>query len=169
MDSDSGNAARTESERKSDLELVVARSFAAPVGIVFAAWTQPDLLRLWWVPKSCGITFIACETDARTGGTYKFVFSHPASEAPMTFFGRYIEATPHSRLVWTNEEGVEGAVTTVTFAAQDGQTRVVMNDTYTSAQALEEAVASGSTSGFAESFAQLDDLLRDLGPGFEGV
>jgi len=31
----------------------------------------------------------------------------------MEFFGRYIEVTPHSRLVWTNDEGGEGgAVTT---------------------------------------------------------
>jgi hypothetical protein len=49
------------------------------------------------------------------GGTYRFVFSHAAPEQPMAFFGRYIEMTPHSRIVWMNEESRDGAVSTVTF------------------------------------------------------
>jgi uncharacterized protein YndB with AHSA1/START domain len=42
--------------------------------------------------------------DVRVGGSYRLVFGHPASEQPMAFFGKYIEVTPPSRLVWTNEE-----------------------------------------------------------------
>jgi uncharacterized protein YndB with AHSA1/START domain len=82
----------------------------------------------------------------------------------MAFFGRYIEVTPHSRLVWTNDEGGEGgAVTTVTFEERGGETLVVMHDLYPSKEALDAAVASGSTSGMPETFAQLDELLVDLG------
>ena len=87
--------------------------------LVFEASTKPELLQRWWAPKSFGVSFISCEADVRAGGSYRFVFGHPASEQPMEFFGRYIEVTPHSRLVWTNDEGGEGgeggAVTTVTF------------------------------------------------------
>jgi uncharacterized protein YndB with AHSA1/START domain len=112
------------------------------------------------MPKSCGASFIACETDARTGGTYRFVFSHPASEQPMEFFGRYIEVAPHSRLVWTNDEGGEGgSVTTVTFEERGAQTLVVMRDRYPSKEALDGAIASGSTCGFSEAFDQLDEVL----------
>jgi uncharacterized protein YndB with AHSA1/START domain len=79
----------------------------------------------------------------------------------MAFFGSYIEATPHSRLVWTNDEGGEdGAVTTVTFEDRGGETRVVMHDLHPSKEALDEAIASGSTCGMAETFTQLDELLR---------
>jgi len=39
--------------------------------------------------------------SGRAGGAYCFVFGHPDSERPMEFFGKYVEATPHSRLVWT--------------------------------------------------------------------
>jgi uncharacterized protein YndB with AHSA1/START domain len=118
----------------------------------------------WWAPKSFGVSFLSCDADVRIGGTYRFVFSHPASEQPMTFFGRYIEVTPHSRLVWTNDEGVEGgAVTTVTFEEKAGQTLVVMHDLYPSKQALDDAIASGSTSGMGEIFEQLEDLLVTLG------
>jgi Uncharacterized conserved protein len=154
----------TTAERKSERELVVTRWFNGPVRIVFEAWTKPELLQRWWAPKSCGISFITCEADVRTGGRYRFEFGHPASEQPMAFFGRYIEVIPNSRLVWTNEEGGEGgAITTVTFEERGGETLVVLHDLYPSKEALDEAIASGSTSGTEESFGQLDELLVTLG------
>ena len=155
---------RTSVERKSERELVVTRTFNGPARIVFEAWTTPELLKRWWAPKSFGVSFISCEADVRTGGTYRFMFGHPASEQPMEFFGRYIEVTPPSRLVWTNDEGVEGgAVTTVTFEERAAETLVVMHDLYPSKEALDAAIASGATSGFGETFEQLDDLLVTLG------
>jgi len=82
----------------------------------------------------------------------------------MSFFGRYVEVTPPSRLVWTNDEGEEGgAVTTVTFEERGGETLVVMRDLYPSQKALDDAIASGSTSGAGEQFEQLDQLLVALG------
>ena len=150
----------TSVERESDRELVVTRLFNGPARIVFDAWTKPELLPRWWTPKSFGLTVISCEIDARTGGGYRLVFGHPSSEQPMEFFGRYVEVTPHARLVWTNDEGDDNAaLTTVTFEERGSQTLVVFRDLYPSKEALDEAVASGSTSGFAESFQQLEDLL----------
>jgi uncharacterized protein YndB with AHSA1/START domain len=155
---------RTTVERKSERELVVTRIFNGPPRIVFEAWTKPELLMRWWAPKSFGISFISCDADVRAGGTYRFVFGHASSERPMEFFGRYIEVTPRSRLVWTNDESGEGgAVTTVTFEERGAQTLVVMRDLYPSKEALDAAIASGSTSGFDETFAQLDELLASLG------
>src|SRR6516162_9978539 len=112
----------TTVERKSERELVVTRTINGPARIVFEAFTKPELLRQWWVPKSSGLSLIACEADVRVGGRYRLVFRHGASE-PMEFYGRYVEVTPHTRLVWTNDEGNEGgAVTTVTFAEKHGKT-----------------------------------------------
>jgi uncharacterized protein YndB with AHSA1/START domain len=150
----------TAVERKSERELVVTRTFNGPARIVFRAWTTPELLMRWWAPKSFGVSFISCEADYRTGGSYRFVMGHPASDQPMAFFGRFIEVTPPSRLVWTNEEGgADGSVTTVTFEERGGQTLVVVHDLYPSKEALDAAIASGSTSGFGEQFEQLDALL----------
>ncbi|HWB83183.1 MAG TPA: SRPBCC family protein [Bryobacteraceae bacterium] len=154
---------RTTVERKSERELVVTRVFDGPAHIVFEAWTKPELLKRWWVPPSCGVSFLSCEADVRTGGTYRFVFSHAAAEQPMAFFGKYLEVTPNSRLVWTNEESDEGAVTTVTFEEKGGKTLVVMHDLYPSKEALDNAIASGSTTGAGEQFKQLDELLVTLG------
>jgi len=155
---------RTTSERKSERELVVTRLFDGPAHIVFEAWTRPDLLQRWWVPKSFGASFLSCEADVRTGGAYRFVFSHADFEQPVAFFGKYLEVTPNARLVWTNEESDEGAVTTVTFEETGGKTLIVMHDLYPSKEALDKAIASGSTSGtWEEQFEQLDELL--VAPG----
>src|SRR6201747_392258 len=148
---------RTTVERKSERELVLTRTFDGLAPIVFEAWTKPELLKRWWAPTSFGVSFVFCEADVRAGGSYRFVFGPPASEQPMEFFGRYIEVTPHSRLVWTNDEAGEGgAVTTVTFEEKDGVTRVVVHELYPTREALDDAMASGSTSGWGEQFEQLD-------------
>jgi uncharacterized protein YndB with AHSA1/START domain len=157
---------RTTVERKSDRELVVTRTVNGPAHIVFAAWTTPELFKRWWAPKSFGLTILSCEMDVRVGGGYRLLMSHPAAEQPMAFFGRYIDVVANARLVWTNEEGDEdGAVTTVTFEDRGPQTVVVWHDLYPSKEALDEAMASGSTSGFDDQFVQLDDLLVALGAG----
>ena len=154
----------TTVERESECELVVTRTFNGPPHIVFEAWTKPELLKRWWTPKSLGMSFVSCEADVRTGGTYRFVFSHPAFEQPMAFFGRYIEVTPHARIVWTNEESADGAVSTVTFEEKGDTTLLVLHELYPSKQALDEAIASGSTGtgGAGEQFEQLDELLVTL-------
>ena len=152
---------RTTVERKSERELVVTRTFNGPARIVFEAWTKPELLKRWWAPKSTGLSLHSCETDVRVGGRYRFEFRHEASK-PMVFFGRYIEVTPHSRLVWTNEESDEGAVTTVTFDEREGKTLLVMHELYPSKEALDRSIA-GMEGGMPESFAQLDELLLTLG------
>src|SRR6266436_4565395 len=93
----------TTAERKSERELIVTRTINGPARIVFEAWTKPELFKRWWVPKSAGMSLLSCEMDVRVEGKYRLVFGRGASE-PMAFYGRYIEVTPHSRLVWTNEE-----------------------------------------------------------------
>jgi uncharacterized protein YndB with AHSA1/START domain len=152
----------TTVERKSERELVITRTINGPARIVFEAFTKPELLRRWWVPKSFGVSLLSCEIDARVGGSYRLVFGHAESEG-MAFYGTYIEVTPYSRLVWTNEEGDDGgAVTTVTFEEKGGKTLLVMHDLYPSKEALEDAIASGSTCGMDETLEQLDEFVVTL-------
>ncbi|MBD8880814.1 SRPBCC family protein [Rhodanobacter hydrolyticus] len=149
---------RTTVERKSNRELVVTRTFDAPARIVFEAWSKPELFKQWWVPKSVGMSLVSCDMDIRTGGTYRLVFSHPDFDQPMAFFGTYKEVTPHKRLVWTNEDSDQGAVTTVTFEENAGKTLLTFHEIYPTEAALDEALA-GSAEGLPEQFAQLDELL----------
>src|SRR3954454_19556132 len=151
---------RTEVERKSERELVVTRTVNAPARLVFEAWTKPELFKQWWVPKSLGMTLLSCEMDVRVGGKYRLEFAQGDSNA--AFFGTYREVTPHSRLVWTNEESDEGSVTTVTFAEQGGKTLLVMHELYPSKEAL-DAAGTGAADAMGETFEQLDELLVTLG------
>jgi uncharacterized protein YndB with AHSA1/START domain len=150
---------RTHVERKSNRELIVTRTFNAPVHVVFEAWSKPELFKLWWVPKSAGMSLVSCDMDVRTGGKYRLVFSHPAFDQPMAFFGTYKEVTPLKRIVWTNEESDQGAVSTATFEENAGKTQVTFHELYPTEAALDEALA-GSAEGLPEQFAQLDELLE---------
>ena len=153
---------RTTVERKSDREMVVTRTFHCSARILFQAWTQAELFRQWWVPKSLGMSLISCELDVRVGGTYRLVFANDAAQ-PVAFFGRYLEVTPPSRIVWTNDEGGEdaGAVTTVTFTENGDQTLLVLHDLYPSKEALEASL--GAYEGMQETLDQLDELLAARG------
>lgn len=152
---------RTAVNRKSDVELIVTRTFDAPARIVFQAWSKPALFKRWWIPKSMGMTVVSCEMDVRTGGGYRLEIAHPAAEQPMAFFGKYLEVIPNARIVWTNEESEGGAVTTVTFEEKNGKTELTFSERYPTKAACDEAL-EGSATGLPEQFAELDELLPTL-------
>ena len=152
---------RTTVERTSERELVVTRTFNGPARIVFEAWTKPELFTRWWLPKSMGMALRSCEMDVRVGGKYRLEFEPDG----VAFFGTYLEVTPPSRLVWTNDEGGEaGPVSTVTFEEKGGKTLLVMHELYPSKEAL-EAAGTGASDAMVETFAQLDELLLTLDAG----
>lgn len=150
----------TRVERRSEVELVVTRLFDGPMHIVFEAWSKAELFQRWWVPKTLGVPLRACEMDVRTGGGYRLEFGLDAANS-MAFFGKYIEVTPPSKIVWTNEEAGEITVTTVTFEDQGGKTLLTFSELYPSKEACDEAI-TGSAAGLPEQFEQLDALLVEL-------
>ena len=153
--------ARTTIERKSDREVVVTRTFDAPVRLVFEAWTNPQLFKQWWVPRSMGMTLRSCELDVRTGGQYRLVFGDDPAN-PVAFFGRYLDVVPNRRIVWRNEEsGADGSVTTVTFEEKNGKTTLVLRELYPTKEAL-DAAGTGAQEAMQETFGQLDELLASL-------
>jgi uncharacterized protein YndB with AHSA1/START domain len=157
-----GNQNRTSVERKGDRELVVTRTFNAPPSTVYRAWSQSDLFQRWWMPKSApaGISLVSCELDVRTGGKYRLEFAAGANT--MAFYGKYLEVVPNQRIVWTNDEGEEGAITTVTFEDRGGKTLLTFHEIYPTKEALEEAL-QGSAAGLPEQLDQLDEMLSGTG------
>lgn len=152
---------RTKIEWRSERELEVTRVFDAPVRLVFEAWTTPELFQQWWALKSIGVPMLSCEMDVRTGGGYRVVYGHTEADS-MAYFGKYLEVIPPSRLVWTNDESEDAAVTTVTFEEKDGATVMVLREVYPSKAALDESFA-GMEDSWPEQFSQLDELLATLG------
>lgn len=158
--SDTPSKPRTTVERVSDRETLVTRTVHAPARLVFEAFTRPELFERWWIPRSMGMTLVSCQMDVRTGGTYRLLIKHPAAPDPMAFFGTYMEVTPPSRLVWSNDEnGEAGSVTTVTFDERNGETVVTVRELYASKEALE--ASGGAAEAMPESFAQLDEVLAE--------
>ena len=151
---------RTMVERTSDRELVVTRTFDAPARIVFEAWTKPELFMRWWAPKSMGVPLLSCDMDVREGGKYRLEFGVDASNSA-AFYGKYLEVIPDLRLVWTNDEDEDGAVTTVTFEEKGGKTLLTFHELYPSKEALDEAFV-GMEGGMPEQLEQLDELLGSL-------
>ncbi|MBB6253189.1 SRPBCC family protein [Nitrospirillum iridis] len=152
----------TSVERRGDRELVVTRIFDAPPSTVYKAWSQPALFQRWWVPKSVpGISLVACDMDVRTGGKYRLEFAAGGTDT-MAFYGKYLEVVPNERIVWTNDEGEEGAITTVTFEDLGGRTLLTFHEAYPSKEALEEAL-QGSAAALPEQLEQLGDVLTGMG------
>lgn len=146
--------------RLGDRALVVTRLFAAPLALVYRAWSEPELFRRWWLPRSvAGVALVGCDMDVRTGGTYRLEFSTGGAET-MAFHGKYLEVVPGERIVWTNDEGEADAITTVTFEGRGGSTLVRFHELYPSGEALEEAL-QGSAAGLPEQLDQLGELLQD--------
>lgn len=150
---------QAKAERKSEREYVVSRTISGSSRIVYEAWSKPEIFRNWWVPEGAPMTLTTCEMDVRTGGRYRLVFN--VGDQNMEFFGNYLEATPQTKIVWTNDEGGDeaAAITTVTFAEKGGKTLVTVHDLYPTKEALDEAIASGSTAGMPAQLAQLERLI----------
>jgi uncharacterized protein YndB with AHSA1/START domain len=148
-------------ERKSDTEFCATQIINASAQHVFEAWSNPNLFKLWWVPKSAGMSLLSCDMDVRTGGTYRLVFQHPAFDQPMAFFGTYEKVLPLKCITWTNDESEQGAVSSATFEEVDGKTIVSYSEVYSTSEALEEALA-GSAEALPEQFRQLEELLAGM-------
>ncbi|MFL6627569.1 MAG: SRPBCC domain-containing protein [Burkholderiaceae bacterium] len=146
--------------QRTDLAVIVKRTFDAPARIVFEAWTRPELFKRWWVPKSIGLKLLSLEQDVRVGGGYRLVFDLGDSRT-LAFFGKYVEVTPPSRLAWTNEESEDGAISTVTFEEKDGRTHLTFTEAYATREALDRNF--GASDSMPEQFGQLDALLATLG------
>ena len=163
--SESAGTVGTQVERASERELILRRTFRAPPQMVFDAMTKPELLRRWWAPRSLGVQLFSCESDARVGGTYRYVFGRPG-QPPMAFSGVYKEVVPGARLVFTQifepmRAAGEGLITT-TFEACDAGTRLISRELYPSKEVLDGAIASGMERGMRETLEQLEALLQEL-------
>lgn len=149
---------RTAPAREGDRALVVTKTFNAPPARVYQAWSEADLFQRWWVPQSApGIRLVSCQLDVRTGGKYRLEFGAAGPET-MAFHGRYLDVVANERIVWTNDEDEQGAITTVTFADHGGETLLTFHEAYPSMEAREEAL-EGSAAALPEQLLQLEQLL----------
>jgi uncharacterized protein YndB with AHSA1/START domain len=139
--------------------VVITRVFDAPRELVWKAWTDPKHMAQWWGPR--GFTNPVCELDVRPGGALRIVMRAPdGTEYPMK--GVFCEILEPARLVFTavaeDENGNPSleVLTAVTFAEQDGKTKLTVH-----ARAVGLAVAAGRMlegmqAGWTQSLERLD-------------
>lgn len=144
-------------------EITITRIFDAPPALVFEAWTNPTHLKIWWGPKH--FTNPVCEVDARVGGAWRMVMRAPdGTEFPCG--GLYREFIKPTRLVFTNDaidkQGrpiIEG-LTTVTFAEQDGKTKLTLHTRGVAKFDYAAAFLAGMEAGWTQSLDRLAEHLR---------
>ena len=143
-------------ERPNDV--VITRLFNAPPSMVFKAWTDPALLARWWGPHH--FTNPRCEVDARPGGAIRIDMRGPDGTVyPMK--GVFREVDEPSRLVFisTAFDGALEVLNTVTFAEENGKTRITMKATVLKAAPEVMEALSGMEAGWTQSFEKLEAML----------
>jgi len=152
------NAKTSNEPNTADREIVLTRIFDAPRELVFEVWTKPEHLTHWWGPK--GFTLPVCEVDLRPGGAFHFVMRGPDGKN-YPFRGAFTKIAPPERLVFQgtihDERGHE-ALTTVTFADEDGRTKVTVHQSYN----FESDATRGAPVGWSQSLDRLAGLLRSM-------
>lgn len=126
------------------------RDLAASPARVFAAWTRPEQVALWW--DATGKPLLRCNIDLRVGGGFAFVVQdHP----DMPFAGSYREIVPGERLVFD----ALGAIGRVELGETPTGTHMKVEIACTSAEQMEQFVRVGVHVGTSTT---LDNLVRHM-------
>lgn len=143
-------------------DIVIARGFAAPRELVFAAYTRAELLKQWLLGPP-GWTMFIVAVDLKVGGQYRYAWRHDRDGMEMEVSGVYREIAAPARLVATESftpAWYEGeALATLEFKEQGGGTLLTQTMTYASRKARDMAIATPMEDGMAASYDRLDGLL----------
>ena len=109
-----------------DIYLTLNRVINAPVETVYAAWTDPEVLRQWLAPGDAGVT--RAVADLVVGGTF-LIEMRGVDGRRYVVRGVYREIVPNRRLVhtWRWEGSDVESLVTVEFEPQSaGKTRLTL-------------------------------------------
>jgi uncharacterized protein YndB with AHSA1/START domain len=147
---------------KGDREITMTRRFAAPVALVFEAWTTPALLRRWLLGPP-GWTMPVCEVDFRVGGAYRYEWRNEQGQT-MGVGGVYREIDPPHRFAATerfDQAWYPGeSLITITFAEQDGETEMTTTMRYESTAARDGVLKSPMEGGVKQSYDRLAAIVE---------
>src|SRR5215213_7704904 len=146
-------------EARGETELVISRTFDAPVDMVFDAHTKPELVRQWLLGPE-GWTMPVCEIDLRVSGEYRYVWKKEKTGEEMGLGGQFLEVDSPNKYVATEKFDQSwypgGAVSTTTFEARAGKTAFQNVMKYDSYQAREAVLASPMDAGLSAGYDRLE-------------
>lgn len=148
----------------SDRAIVVTRSFDAPRRLVYAAWTEPELLKRWYGAHGWQVTDAAI--DLQVGGSWRVVWDGPGG-ATMAASGVYREVSPYDRLVYTeafDDPWYEGdSLVAHDFAEQAERTTLSSTYLFASQEIRDRVLATPMVRGISDGYERLDATLAELG------
>ena len=152
----------------SDREVRVARCFKASAERLFAAYTQPALLKRWLLGPP-GWQMPECEVDLREGGAYRFLWRKDDGSAEFGSEGVYLEVSPPHRIVQTQRmfgalagpmaEAARGAIE---FRDAPGGSLMITTILSPSRETRDAALATGMTRGMEQSYARLETAVLEV-------
>ncbi|MFI8828072.1 SRPBCC domain-containing protein [Streptomyces sp. NPDC053431] len=145
-----------------DRELVITRTFDAPVRRVWEAWTRPEHVRAWYGLAS--LTMSVCDIDLRPGGAWRWGQRTPEGQE-IVFSGTYEEIVPAERLVYTEifEQMPDADPVRVILsfdATPDGGTALTSTSFWPTTEIRDQALAAGMETGVREQYDRLAAHLR---------
>ena len=157
-----------ETSLPSETEVVVKRSFDAPVNLVWRAYMEPALMRRWCGCQP-GWSMPVCEMDMRVSGKYRWRWRSDENGQEFGFSGEVLELSPHAKIVHTQifdagdlgvSMGSKPSIITVTFQETNGITSVTTTIRFASKADRDAALATGMTDGMEIGYARLDDMFK---------
>ena len=140
-----------------DREIVSTRLINVSCEAVFGAFADPKRLAQWWGPK--GFTNTFKEFDLRPGGFWRFVM-HGPDGADFSNESTFLEVVKPERIVFQHLEPIHRFETTMTFAAEDGQTRLTWRMLFESADECEK-LRNFIADANEQNFDRLEAYLKD--------
>jgi uncharacterized protein YndB with AHSA1/START domain len=151
---------------KENSRVNVEREFAAPVGKVWAAWTQSELLDQWWAPRPWKAR--TKSQDFREGGSWLYAMVGPEGEEHWAKLD-YKTINPQKSFsgidAFCDENGTLNeefarSTWTNTFTEADGTTTVSVVIQYDKYEDIEQIMQMGFKEGFTMALGNLDELLE---------
>jgi uncharacterized protein YndB with AHSA1/START domain len=146
-----------------DREIVMTRVFNAPRKLVYASFTNPDLVKRWLAGPE-GWTMTVCEIDLQPGGSYRYEWKKGKTGEEMGMGGVYREIVPGEKIVASEKFDMAwypgGAIVTTKLMEAGGVTTVETTVTYDSSEAREAVLRSPMETGVEVSYARLDNLFE---------
>ncbi len=144
--------------KSEDREIVVSRLFSAPRDLLFDAFTEREHVENWWAPD--GSTFH--EYNASPGGLWRYSIPGEGGDT-YSFKIRFIEIDKPERLVYDygmeGDDAAEPVRTSVTFAEENGKTRVTLRLMFAGAAERAQAAEYGAAAGAQQALAELADYI----------
>ena len=101
-----------------EIKLVINKMIQAPVDKVYAAWTNPELIKQWFGPGQMAVP--EARADVRVGGEYLIHLHDGEADSDHIVSGQYEEVVPNEKLVfnWMWKDGTDRTQVTIEFRSQ---------------------------------------------------